>query len=175
MNRKLRDDLVWILFLALCLVLLLISAPFARAAPPRLSNSQKTALVEAWRAGYHVGLPLAFTAIIYVESKACADAHRSSKGALGCAQVLPTTANAVAHTDIPEWQLGSQAFTTENMAIGAHYLQECMDKFGWPAGIGCYDYGLHTTLTRAQLSHLNYTRAVLAAMKWLRQLPLSED
>lgn len=157
------------------LLLMLLWLGLAASARPPLTLAQKEALAEAWHAGYHVGLPLTFAAIVYVESKACADAHKSAKGAVGCAQVMPATANEVAQVTIPEWQLSSSDFTDENLGIGAHYLQECMLKFGWPAGIGCYDYGLHTKLTRRQLAHARYTRAVLAAMKWLRNLPQSDD
>lgn len=163
------------LLLTLCLVLLLISAPFARAAPPRLSNSQKTALVEAWHAGYHVGLPLAFTAIVYVESSGCKNVHGDNGLAFGCSQVHEAAAYAATGVHIPAWVLSDPDLRALNMAVGAKYLQMCIDRFGWPAGAACYNHGLHTRLSRHALSHLRYTKRVLAAMVWLRNLPISEE
>lgn len=151
------------------------NASYSPRKQPALSRAQMQAMVVAWRAGYHYGFPDTFAALVYIESSECKNAVKSSAGALGCAQVLPTTATEIAGTKIPDWQLSAPSFKYENMALGAKYLDLCFAKFGWPAGIGCYKYGLHTKLNRSQLSRLRYTRAVLDAVKWIRNLPNSEQ
>lgn len=144
-------------------------------ARPALTLAQKQALAEAWHAGYHVGLPLAFTSIVYVESSGCAQVDGDNGLAFGCSQVHAGAAYAATGVHIPAWILSDSNLRTLNMAVGARYLQMCIDRFGWPAGIGCYNQGLHTRLNRHALSHLRYTKRVLAAMKWLRNLPMSEE
>ena len=142
-----------------------------RARVPILSYPQKQALAQAWHAGYHVGLPLAFMAIVYVESSGCKHVHGDNGLAFGCSQVHASAAYAATGAHIPAWMLSDSNLRALNMAVGARYLQMCIDRFGWPAGAACYNQGLHTKLSRRALSHLSYTRRVLAAMKWLRQLP----
>ena len=147
----------------------------AASQPPRLTYSQNQALAAAWHAGYHVGLPLAFTAIVYVESSGCKNVHGDNGLAFGCSQVHEAAAYAATGFHIPAWVLSDPDLRALNMAVGARYLQMCIDSYHWPAGIGCYKQGLHTKLSRRALSHLSYTRRVLAAMVWLRNLPMSED
>lgn len=144
-------------------------------ARPVLTLAQKQALAEAWHAGYHVGLPLAFTAIVYVESSGCKNVHGDNGLAFGCSQIHEAAAYAATGIHIPQWILSDPDLRALNMAVGAKYLQLCIDRFGWPAGAACYNQGLHTQLSQRALSHLAYTRRVLAAMKWLRNVPVSEE
>ena len=154
-----------------------ISTSEQRAAsqPLRLTHSQKLALAEAWHAGYHIGLPLAFTAIVYVESSGCKHVHGDNGLAFGCSQVHEAAAYAATGVHIPPWILSDPDLRAINMAVGAKYLQLCIDRFGWPAGAACYNQGLHTRLSRRALSHLRYTKRVLAAMVWLKNLPMSKE
>ena len=140
-------------------------------ARPLLTLAHKQALAQAWDAGYHVGLPLAFTAIVYVESSGCKNVHGDKGLAFGCSQVHEAAAYAATGAHIPAWMLSDSNLRALNMAVGARYLQMCIDRFGWPAGAACYNQGLHTRLSHHALVHLRYTKRVLAAMKWLRQLP----
>ena len=144
---------------------------------PSLSSPQRQALVEAYRAGYHVGLPLTFMAIVYVESSLCQRDTGDDGLAFGCSQVHASAAYAATGMRIPAWMLTDPNFNDVNMAVGAKYLSMCMARFGWPAGIGCYQQGIpHSyALGRWRLNTLPYTRRVLAAMQWLKQLPISED
>lgn len=162
--------------MAIIVVALAISQSLsAQPKPPVLSYSQRQALSEAWHAGYHVGLPLAFTAIVYVESSGCKNVHGDNGLAFGCSQVHEAAAYAATGVHIPPWILSDPDLRALNMAVGAKYLQLCIDRFGWPAGAACYNQGLHTRLSHHALVHLRYTKRVLAAMKWLRHLPRSEE
>lgn len=133
-------------------------------------------MVEAWQAGYHVGLPLAFTAVVYVESK-----FRCRPGdhglARGCAQLHAVAVRAATGMNIPAWQYDLPTVEDVDLAIGAQYLADCVERFGWPAGAGCYNEGLTNSLKlgRARLAGLPYTHAVLAAMAWLREVAVSDD
>lgn len=161
--------------LALLLAALFFSTAYA--ATPTLTRAQKQALVAAWHAGYHYGLPDTFAAVVFVESSACRDAVESSAHAYGCSQVKQEAVKAVTGIHIPAWQLLDPALQDENMAIGAKYLSLCIQRFGYPEGIACYYQGpsAASKKTRAQLRHFWYTRAVLAALVWIKQLPTSEE
>lgn len=180
MNQKWRDYLMLILF---CVFLLLIATvwsiayckPVVSAIAPPLSTHQKQALVVAWQAGYHVGLPLVFTAVVYVESSLCRDVgHHAAKG---CAQIQHPAATVAAGFNIPVWRYTGDVDRDVNMALGARYLALCMDRFGWPGGLACYRLGPAgaAALTARERDRLPYTRAVLAAMRWLREVPSSDD
>ena len=172
-------------FLLFALLLLGLQAN----ARPTLTLSQKQALAEAWHAGYHVGLPLAFTAIVYVESSGCAHVQSDAGIAFGCSQVQVRTAYKVTGAHIPPWMLSNPNLRTVNMAIGARYLQMCVDRFGWPVGAGCYEQGIPRTRIlqrkgcfRVRVERIKpcrevrrYMASVLAAMIWLRNLPMSEE
>lgn len=144
-----------------------------RARVPILSYPQKQALAQAWHAGYHVGLPLAFMAIVYVESSGCQTGAGDGGLAFGCSQVHEDAAYEATGIRIPPWMLADPNLRALNMAIGARYLEICVQRFGWPAGAGCYNTGIPKAarLGPARLSKLAYTRRVLAAMAWLKQLP----
>lgn len=159
-------------------------------AQPALTLAQKQALAQAWHAGYHVGLPLAFTAIVYVESSGCVKVQGDTGIAFGCSQVQVRTAYKVTGAHIPAWMLSDPNLSAVNMAIGARYLQLCVDRFGWPLGAGCYEQGIPRTRIlqrkgcfRERLKRVpkacrevrRYMASVLAAMVWLRNLPMSED
>ncbi len=142
-----------------------------------LSFKQRRDLVLAYRAGAHYSLGLPFAAIVWQESSACANAVESSAGAYGCAQVKEVAAKAVTGFKIPTWDLADPDLQDENMAIGARYLDLCMQRVGWPAGIGCYYVGIRAAikLGKRRLVKLRYTQDVLARMAALRHLPWSED
>lgn len=133
-------------------------------------------MVEAWQAGYHVGLPLAFTAVVYVESK-----FRCRPGdhglARGCAQLHAVAVRAATGMNIPAWQYDLPTVEDVDLAIGAQYLADCVQRFGWPSGAGCYNEGMANAerLGRARLAALPYTHAVVAAMVWLREVAVSDD
>lgn len=188
MNPKWREYLAWCALLALWIVVLL-SSRVVRGGAPALNTMQKQALVEAYRAGDHYQLGLEFSAIVYVESRLCANAVRSAAGALGCAQVKPVAAEAVSGMRLPAWQLSDPNMRDVNMAIGARYLDLCLQRFGWPIGAGCYEQGIPRTRIlqrkgcfRARAERIKpcrevrrYMAAVLAAMKWLKNLPGSGE
>ena len=158
-------------------------------AQPALTLAQKQALAQAWHAGYHVGLPLAFTAIVYVESSGCVKVQGDTGIAFGCSQVQVRTAYKVTGAHIPAWMLSDPNLSAVNMAIGARYLQLCVDRFGWPIGAGCYEQGIPRTRIlqrkgcfRVRAERIKpcrevrrYMASVIAAMKWLRHLPMSEE
>lgn len=173
MNPKWREYLMWLALLALWTVVLVASRA-AWGAPPALSYAQKEALIEAWRAGYHVGLPLAFAAVVFIESSGCQSGAGDGGLAFGCSQVHEAAAYAATGIRIPPAMLSDPNLRELNMAIGARYLEICVQRFGWPAGIGCYTTGIPRAKTKGRkyLSGLHYTHAVLAAMAWMRELPL---
>lgn len=150
---------------------------WAAPKPPLLSYSQKLALVEAWRAGYHVGLPLAFTAVVYVESSLCQAGDGDGGLAFGCSQVHEDATYEATGIRIPRSMLSDPNLRELNMAVGAQYLAVCVDKFGWPAGIGCYTTGIPRARAKGRkyLCGLRYTQSVLAATKWLRELQQTEE
>lgn len=162
---------------ALIVLALAISPTSALPKPVTLSYSQKHALVIAYRMGAHYGLPLTFAAIIYVESSACKSMTGDHGLAHGCSQIHESAAFVASGVRIPAWQLDAPELQDENMALGAHYLALCVQRFGWPAGIDCFNTGLHKAagMSRHTLARAHYTHAVLAAMEWLKQLPLSDD
>lgn len=143
---------------------------------PALTQAQKQIMVEAWQAGYHVGLPLAFTAVVYVESK-----FRCRPGdhglARGCAQLHAVAVRAATGMNIPAWQYDLPTVEDVDLAIGARYFAQCIQRWGWPAGIAAYNTGptIAAKLGRKRLAELPYTRAVLAAMVWLRKVPINDD
>ena len=151
------------------MILLLGIALSANAVSQPLSASQRQVMAEAWRAGYHVGLPIIYTAVVYVES-----GFRCQTGdhgrAHGCAQLHQSAVKAVVGHELPAWRYTGSGFTEVGLAIGAQYLRMCMNRFGYPAGIGCYNQGLTRSLRlgKYRLSRLPYTRAVLRAVTWLR-------
>lgn len=163
---------------ATILTLLMVILPsVCGGALPTLDTAQKHALVEAYRAGNHYGIGLLFAAVVMQESTACMHAGTSSAHAYGCAQIRESAVIAVTGAPLPAWELLDPTMQDENMAIGARYLDLCLQRFGYPAGIGCYYVGpdAGAKLGRKRLSRLPYTKAVLANMKMLEQLPQSEE
>lgn len=171
MRRPEHDTLLGIALLLIGIVLL-VFARMAWGKAPELTPAQKQIMVEAYQAGYHVGLPLAFTAVVYVESD-----FRCRTGdhglARGCAQIHAVAVRAATGMDIPVWQYDLPPLEDVDLAIGAQYFAQCIQRWGWPAGIGAYNQGETNSLRlgRKRLANLPYTRAVLAAMVWLREVP----
>lgn len=162
---------------ALIVLALAISPTSALPKPVTLSSAQKQALVVAYRLGAHYGIGLVFAAVVWQESSLCKLARESKAHAHGCAQVRESAVIAVTGSPLPPWQLDNPALQDENMAIGARYLDLCLQRFGWPDGIGCYYLGPDAA---AKVGHRRlvtfwYTVDVLDKLKQLRQLPLSED
>ena len=179
---RMTDNMIKLAATLPLLIALFTSSAVSAAQPPsfsvsHLSRAQKEALVMAYRAGNQYGLGLPFAAVVFQESSACANAVESSKGAYGCAQVREIAARAVAGVAVPVWDLANPDLQDENMAIGARYLDLCMRRMGWPAGIGCYYVGLSAAVKmgKRRLDRLPYTREVLAKMRKLRNLPESLD
>lgn len=154
-----------------------VNPPVAIGSAISLTQSQRDALVAAYRAGAHYGLGLPFAAIVWQESSVCANAVESSAGAYGCAQVREVAVRAVTGRTLPPWELGDPNLKDVNMAIGAAYLSLCVSKFGWPAGAGCYYVGVGAAahMGRPALTKLPYTQSVLRRMAALEKLPQSED
>lgn len=134
----------------------------AESASLAFTPEQQDAMRMAYDAGYHYGFPVLFQALVWVESKDCRVTGPSRKGAVGCAQILPHTADGIAGAHIPVWILTDPSQTAINMALGAKYLDLCLRKFGFPAGVGCYERGLYTHMSARRLGRTPYTRAVLA-------------
>lgn len=172
MRRPEHDTLLGIALLVIGLALL-VAARIAWGATPELTPAQKQVMVEAYQAGYHVQLPLAFTAVVYVESqfRCRAGDHGLAKG---CAQLHPVAVRAATGMNIPAWEYDLPAVEDVDLAIGAQYFAQCIQRWGWPAGIGVYNVGptIAAKLGRRRLAELPYTRAVLAAMVWLREVPI---
>lgn len=97
-------------------------------------------LVEKYSKEYSVPAELIF-AVIKVESDFTPDA-KSSQGAIGLMQVLPTTYEYVAEL------LGERAFTPllydpeTNIKYGTYYLQYLYSRFGsWERALAAYNWG----------------------------------
>lgn len=148
-----------------------------RARALNLTYAQKQALILAYRAGNHYGIGLLYAAIIWQESKLCKFTLGDHGRAHGCAQLHESAVKAVTGVMLSSWELTDPDTQELNLAIGARYLDLCLQRFGYPAGIAAYNMGIPRAakMGRVRLSRLPYTKAVLANMKQLQLLPQSED
>jgi soluble lytic murein transglycosylase len=74
--------------------------------------------------------PALLAAVIYTESKFHADA-RSSSGAVGLMQLLPSTAEGIAlHTGGTAFRVSDLTNPEINVRYGAWYLRHLLDKYG---------------------------------------------
>jgi soluble lytic murein transglycosylase-like protein len=110
---------------SLLLVVALTPGALACVTPARV------ALVERYALGFGLD-PDLLLALVWVESRFCPDA-RSTQGALGLGQLMPTTAAALGVD--PE-------VAEENVWGAARYLRERYEEFGaWPLALAAYNAG----------------------------------
>lgn len=155
----------------------------ARAAHPAMAHhaagiftsAQAEALIAAWRAGDRYGLGYTLAAIVWQESSGCL--HLTGDGGLahGCAQVHLATARYIAGTQVSAWMLAHDRGL--NLRIAARFLAQCVRRYGWRGGIGCYHVGLPRAqaMGRRAVSGLAYVRAVESKVRALRAAPISEE
>jgi soluble lytic murein transglycosylase len=88
-----------------------------------------TSIVKGHARNYRLE-PALLAAVIYVESKFHAHA-KSSSGAIGLMQLLPSTAHGIAlHTGGSKFQTGDLYNPEINVRYGAWYLRHLLDKYG---------------------------------------------
>lgn len=80
--------------------------------------------------------------IITVESSLCRNTHNpQNPDAIGCGQVLVSTAAKIAGTPVSRWMLGHDIQL--NTSIAAAYLNLCARRYpkSWLHSISCYEQG----------------------------------
>ena len=164
----------------MCAIAIIIVCEPVEAHCPHLASLtlvQKRSLVEAYRLGDHYGLGLPFAAIVFMESSACTESTGDDGHAYGCSQVHESAVYQVVGAKLPKWELHDSALNDVNMAIGARYLDLCVNRYGWPAGAGCYNIGLTKArvLGAKELAERDYTKCVIQTMQVLEKLPISDD
>jgi soluble lytic murein transglycosylase len=88
-----------------------------------------TSIVKGHARNYRLE-PALLAAVIYTESKFHADA-KSSSGAIGLMQLLPSTAHGIAlHTGGSRFQTSDLYDPEINVRYGAWYLRHLLDKYG---------------------------------------------
>jgi soluble lytic murein transglycosylase len=102
-------------------------------APPEIVQRQRyplryRAIVTGHARNYHLD-PALLAAVIYAESKFHADA-RSTSGAIGLMQLLPSTADGIAlHTGGSKFRHADLYNPEINIRYGAWYLRHLLDKY----------------------------------------------
>ncbi len=149
---------------------------WAQPKPLTLSSAEAHALVRAYRAGDHYGIGFIFAAIVWEESTFCVRMHGDHGRAYGCSQIHESAAEAVSGVKIPPWMLDDRNLDDFNLALGARYLDLCLRRFGYPAGIGCYHVGIPEAgaMGKRALSRLPYTQLVLARIRRLHRIPVED-
>ena len=103
-------------------------------APPEVIQKQRyplryRAIVKGHARNYRLE-PALLAAVIYVESKFRADA-KSSSGAIGLMQLLPSTAHGIAlHTGGSQFETQDLYDPEINVRYGSWYLRHLLDKYG---------------------------------------------
>jgi soluble lytic murein transglycosylase len=146
-------------------------------APPEFVQRQRyplhyRAIVTGHARNYHLD-PALLAAVIYAESKFHADA-RSSSGAIGLMQLLPSTADGIAlHTGGSNFRHGDLYDPEINVRYGAWYLRHLLDKYDDErTALAAYNAGQHNVdqwLANGSGIRFSETRAYVERVEGLKQ------
>jgi soluble lytic murein transglycosylase len=146
-------------------------------APPEIVQRQRyplryRAIVAGHARNYHLD-PALLAAVIYAESKFHADA-RSSSGAIGLMQLLPSTADGIAlHTGGSKFQHQDLYNPEINVRYGAWYLRHLLDKYDDErTALAAYNAGQHNVdqwLTSGSGIRFSETRAYVERVENLKK------
>lgn len=106
-----------------------------------------TSIVRSHARNYHLQ-PALLAAVIYAESKFHPDA-KSSTGAIGLMQILPSTAEGIAiHTGGGGFRTADLYNPEINIRYGSWYLRHLLDKYGdLTSALAAYNAGQHNVDT----------------------------
>jgi soluble lytic murein transglycosylase len=124
-----------------------------------LSHSEQANINPAWAYG-----------VIRRESAFAPDA-RSSKGAVGLMQLLPSTAKSLSHS-LPRKYQGKSRLThaDTNLALGTHYLRKMLERFSGQTVLATAAYNAGASRIMGWLP----TESTLDAERWIETIPFKE-